>query len=1289
MERRHLRIMLKLSAFFLGITLVAGDSLMGGHLDNKKSSTETGNSLRYRILNGPYAFNGGQPFSLEKDPVTGQIDFNKAPPLTAYNYTGSYDINNTEDEDDDDNNNTNNNNDSNNDDDSQMENEESENGQEEANDTHSASIDDEDQQIPNEINPYSPSFHDFLNLPVRYSDHEKYHSDKYPLISSSYANTKVQGGNGNSAYNAYIINNHKNYHAGGEASTSQSYSMTRKPYVPRITTRRPNTTVRTTPSTSTTVKPKPIIRTTTTTTTMTTTTPRPTTTTTTTTPSTTTKKPTTEPVTTWKPSKLSPIINRYDIDYGDALLPIEKIQNSAPGNRDEILIHEDNDNDYEDHYEEYLMVESTPRTTTTSTTSTTTTTTTTTPSTTTMTTTTTTTTEAPTTQTTPRPDPVRSSENLEPKRPVLVNNVSEEGYGETNLEMNRPQLINLNGVGDNDYPGHGMSHPSYSGLVVESASNVIVPPDQDTISFVLGNKQNVQGTYYAHGSAIPESPYGDVGSVRPLETGHTVDLSIGRPTIAAPIMNDGHQYPNQMAQDRYGSNDNAQKWWYNNEHAEKSQSVTEKVKNDNINVVAGYRVVFPTSAPEISSEVPSSETLGLSTTVIPSQELGLGELSEILTPPAIDASRPLILGQRPDYHHPPYHHYHRRPPPEVPATHLRLPLAPNENSYKIRQKPSSLPNILPQFRPGSQRRGSEVIGTMLVSNPGKYPSRVTIRGGPPPQQQPLPHHRGPQRPRPLPPSPHLQPQSHLPPQPHLPPHLPPGHISPPSAYLQRLSPPPPPPVHALRLPTPAALIGNPEIHSPVTESIPLSKDSPYRRNGINNNIEGKLDERNRLAFANNQALKSRLNDEDSEKLTAEAPAMPPRAPLFTKRKNGNSSVATLQMIQHLGAKSSESGEDNEGQGNSNHNDDDDDDDDDNDTANRRGDEAPVYVVYPVKGSIDINDDTDNSADKRPMDESVVIGTHGPQRPLPPENLTHDEDDDETVPSVPSLPVRLGSDFPYALEKPDPSLFINQVHETPLLVPTEQHEQQTEDGPFDDKSTSNQDGDASINIIPYLQDHQPFAIKPNAISTTLQLLSGSSGSLSSSTSSSTANPIAYVYTPTMRAPVRRQNESYKRNPILLPSQQPSSSSSSAPSPQNFMAPFVASLSAEMPSKNGWSVVTGDHFIPKTESNDRIDKNEDKNHEDEVHTDAEDKKDSDERNGSNNTSTMSSIGEDDKKNNEEIEDGNNKNIFDSDNFKPQLFSGFQPIFKFPSEEMPGGMTHADPTMMEKPRGTEFDH
>lgn len=147
--------------------------------------------FRYKI---PYAFafNGGKPFSLEKDPITGKIDFEKTPPLKALNLTDSY-------QDDDE--------ESDNDDTARID---------EAypygkigylDSKRTVSTNSKNERVgPNEINPYSPSFHDFLNLPVRYSS-EKYERDNYPLISSSYANTKVQSGS-----NSYNINNHRPYH---------------------------------------------------------------------------------------------------------------------------------------------------------------------------------------------------------------------------------------------------------------------------------------------------------------------------------------------------------------------------------------------------------------------------------------------------------------------------------------------------------------------------------------------------------------------------------------------------------------------------------------------------------------------------------------------------------------------------------------------------------------------------------------------------------------------------------------------------------------------------------------------------------------------------------------------------------------------------------------------------------------------------------------------------------------------------------------------------------------------
>ncbi|XP_065160136.1 uncharacterized protein [Atheta coriaria] len=107
-------------------------------------------------------FNKGKPFYLEKDPLTGNIDFNTRTKLYE-----EYDYDDVEYD--------------------------------------KSSIDRKDgpstgSHKPSDINQLTPNFHDFLNLPVKYNP-DKY---VYPLISSSYANTKVQG-------NVNKHQNHKNY----------------------------------------------------------------------------------------------------------------------------------------------------------------------------------------------------------------------------------------------------------------------------------------------------------------------------------------------------------------------------------------------------------------------------------------------------------------------------------------------------------------------------------------------------------------------------------------------------------------------------------------------------------------------------------------------------------------------------------------------------------------------------------------------------------------------------------------------------------------------------------------------------------------------------------------------------------------------------------------------------------------------------------------------------------------------------------------------------------------------
>lgn len=143
------------------------------------------------LLPGYYTFNKGEPFFVEKDPLTGAIDFSKKTTPTdkveSNTSSGPVDEKGTGSTESD------------GDyfyDDQEVEGD--------GIDRKDGSLQGSNIYRPNEIfqNPYkiSPDLHQFLNLPVHYSS-----SDKFPLISSSYANTKIQGTGSSS--NTY--SNHK------------------------------------------------------------------------------------------------------------------------------------------------------------------------------------------------------------------------------------------------------------------------------------------------------------------------------------------------------------------------------------------------------------------------------------------------------------------------------------------------------------------------------------------------------------------------------------------------------------------------------------------------------------------------------------------------------------------------------------------------------------------------------------------------------------------------------------------------------------------------------------------------------------------------------------------------------------------------------------------------------------------------------------------------------------------------------------------------------------------------
>ncbi|KAG7207396.1 hypothetical protein KM043_009048 [Ampulex compressa] len=1212
-------------AIFVVAGLVGGASteyLMGGHLDNGEpsrfprekiepraslrartsqlddldldleaeestaSSESEGKSPHYRI---PYsfAFNGGMPFSLEKDPITGKIDFEKAPPVKALNYTDRYQEG------------------------AKAVGEEEQNLYENGG-FYDKENDGEDVG-PNEVNPYSPNFHDFLNLPVHYSS-DKYGKDKYPLISSSYANTKVQSGS--NSYNTY---NHRPYHR----ETTHHYYPTRKPYLSKSTVESPTTRSTTVepskppaPTTvSTTTVKTPVTRTTTMRTTIrttmrTTTIPSSSTTTTTEAATSTTKAPA---VTTWKPSSTSAVrYTEHTKEFEEDIKPVVKLQSSehskdkstpntvVPFDREESEKPPSGIEDYGDGYEEYdiiddgerdyftvkeptkesmkeessfpstVLQEETPVSTKA-------------------------TMSVSSTTTTTRPPTIHLG-NVFASNPLHLQVYSKQPVTSMPLDneesKNQEKILDLHKLSGppigyrpleatNQRPSLGMAE-----ILVESTSNVVVPPDQDTVSFVLGNRQNVEGGYYTVGTAIGESPYGGPSALdRPFRPVHQVPDQYDsnnehREVLALPSVSVVENDPG------------VQQWWSHapplvQKNANEVELPTrssfpkggqeekdERKEEKDSNFVVFPKVEKPRRPVEehvlivneadgsIREVVPSPT--GLKSTVEPStiDDDRLPQLADSLTPPAKQPKPPT-----PFYYH--YQHGgtsrpdHSRPPrPLLPPRGKQPPPPPSSSSSSaIGRRPyvpdSKLPNILPQFRPNAKtshgHRGPESIGTIPAAQVFSTRVRPPLQSHPPPSRRPVP---------------------------------------PPPSYLQRLNP-PPPPIHTLRLSgAPSSKVEN--VVSP-HEVDPMVKRFRSPSGASGSRIDD--DKSTHVTRPSNQ--KPRHEEEDRiERYSEEPPQVPPRPPLFPKRRTADPPrVTTLQMIQQHGELADEPA-DLEATASERIL---------IDSDRRKSEEPPVYVVYPVNTAVNIHPD-----DSGERDETVVVGTRGPQRPLPPETLLQDDEkfaEEGTAGGQKVLEARpMAHEFPYHLERPEPPIFGGPVRETPLLVPSEKNARPSHD---------NED----VNVIPYLQDFVPFPARRNEpISATLHR----------APPVVPTTPIAYAYTPAVQGMDDKEEEEevplVERNehkPVLLPSQQPSSSSSSAPSPQNFMAPFVASLSAEEPVKNGWNVVET--------SIDRV--SEEQKHEDVEKTE-----------------------------NERTE----RTEFDVENFKPQLFGGFKPIYEFPVDD-----------------------
>ncbi|KAJ9601393.1 hypothetical protein L9F63_000417 [Diploptera punctata] len=430
---------------------------------------------------------------------------------------------------------------------------------------------------------------------------------------------------------------------------------------------------------------------------------------------------------------------------------------------------------------------------------------------------------------------------------------------------------------------------------------------------------------------------------------------------------------------------------------------------------------------------------------------------------------------------------------------------------------------------------------------------------------------------------------------------------------------------------------------------------------------------------------------------------------------------------------------------------------------------PVFVVYPVNSS------PVNIRNESPDNSGVVVGTRGPQRPVPPSNLDSDGGVSLSSDDIAPLPflshknqkpilqrpsdrldnISNGStvkrptavDFPYPLEKPDTlieddkseeeyvdetnqeksSTFVDntQVHryDNEFSIVNEGLEAEVHNSKIEKPGSDN----AEINIIPYLQDYVPVATKkpvqvtkliPEKFSTinptslaaakidknkpnlwnspnngyhNLEgriIYSGSSGNeLKSSTNSViesnlSPSPISVVLktvqpqTNTTNSPVSHSTSStpfkitdYPKSslspsvnslsqsshqqglvgsggseftvsavmhthPQAINNHKPAEGASSTTSPPqlNFQAPFLASANiGGTPISQGWSVVgKGSH------SNERM------------------------KPGAVERADISS-----EKSDNVSEDSSKTTNFDFENFKPQLFGGFKPIYTFPEE------------------------
>ncbi|XP_053659408.1 uncharacterized protein LOC128708455 [Anopheles marshallii] len=768
-----------------------------------------------------------------------------------------------------------------------------------------------------------------------------------------------------------------------------------------------------------------------------------------------------------------------------------------------------------------------------------------------------------------------------PSRPPLVQTQHQQQQQYQQQQYNQYQVHQSNGhrpqppamdVMGGQYVKYEVQQPQLNVVkygAVPSMNNVVISPNQNSATFVLGSQQSVGSSIGS--SSRPDGTGHFVGSVS-QDSVTAAALSAGRPSYQmGQVLDEPHDQTNVGAsvqvqvkpQDiikttsvRFPSESDDK---YDNapiiSGTHKSEVLppnghSAPVRNDQM-------VVFPpnqdiaSTLHEVSNRIvfdspaPPSETLNRNELSIAPNPNYPADLPEQLTPPTAP-ERPDLIKQRP------------RPPIPAQGPPFRYSEIQRRPSTFPSDRPSrptlTLPNILPQFRPNAKISQGH---PPYMKEPGTYrvpPSALLVKAGPPlrkPAGYNVPNNLPPTtavRRTPLP----TRLMTRLSPAPSRP------QLHPASAELEnrryyRLPPPPPPVMIKDRVyniqpprlqppPLPPQPSGSPTniIPPAVTSSEkpnePL-EDSEFHRNPP-------------------QILRNILKDDQQQRPKLE-PVVTLQMLQSKKQASSNNSPVAQDSLgeesNNVVAGSSQSQQP--------------------DVVSK---DRPVYVVYPVK-STPVRLDN-----KPPHGDGIVVGHRGeqlPSKPISPGTeyqntpfsiASHFEQEPILTAKHRKPNLNGKPNFPYSLEKPDPLALVHQLDK-----------EQSAGQPVQDLSESDSEynlGEEPTNVRDQDQD---------LISSKLQRFQTDS------------TPIAIAYTPTESSPLGSNNMRYSKpvggygsaanNYYYSPYGETQTEVSylkiddvdefgnpSRRYEQSFQAPFQASMSLD-PVKvtnpyEGWAVVT---------------------------------------------------------------------------------------------------------------------